>query len=58
MKVIPHDAERDQPHPEAVDGFFENREKCQVILTLVEDDLAAIAAVDNVMHEAGRGDAA
>lgn len=54
MKVIRHEAHRQDPHRHLVEGLAKNVHECGVILGFVEDRLATIAAIQDVMNRVVR----
>jgi hypothetical protein len=50
MEVVRHEAHGEDPHRDSVKGLAENVQKCGVILGFVEDRLAPIPAIEDVMN--------
>src|SRR4029450_11828026 len=50
--MVPHDAVRKNSHGDSDGGFRDNEQKCAEVTGLVEQRLAMIATVENVLHKA------
>jgi hypothetical protein len=52
MPVVPHQAEPEHPHLDAVGGFGQQIEKMPIVVGVVEQRAARVPAIENVMHDA------